>query len=355
MPIKISKMIVHKLNVNNALPILNNKCVDLTNKKLEAALPFFKKHITNSRKQGSMKSCQFNDLDDNSVRKSMTKIIESLGNNSFEEIFIEESRHQTLRLAERIRKSTSRSDGSLFVILYESNDRQYIGYLKMDPNDGVQILEDLTIEVREDMLPSINEKLHKSALIELKEYRENEFHLRILDKQQGDKEPAQFFIEKFLNAIELSSNKNMTRYIQSQLSYSFDQLIGEENVPVLDNILRVNFMQKEEFNIDIDLEPIIRPLLKETFKTLDLKDSISDFKDQILKVYPDADFTFKPDVESIKEMIFRTPDKNVEVKFSPELVMNEDYFIKHKDNGDVIISLKNGIGAELTEVPTRRR
>lgn len=353
MTLIISKIIVHKLNINNPLPILNDTCIDLSNTELQEALLFFQNHIMNSRKQGAMKRCQFADIEDNSIRKSMTKIIEVQDTDELDGIFIEESRWLTKRLAERIRHSSSRSDGSLFVILYQDNEKKFVGLLKMDPNDGVQVNADLSITVRRDMLPSINEKLHKSALIELKEYRENEFHLFVLDKQKGLNE-ARYFMEYFLNAKELSSDKNMTKFIQSEIVNSFDQLIETASKPKLNSELRKRFLEQDRFDIDTDLEPILRPLLKESFRNLDLTDSISDFKDKILQVYPDAQFNFVPDEDVVKEVIFRTPNKNVELRFSPTLSFYDDYFIEREPNGDVIVTLKNGIGSELDQVHTRR-
>ncbi|EKQ3623222.1 nucleoid-associated protein, partial [Enterococcus faecalis] len=245
--------------------------------------------------------------------------------------------------------------GSLFILLYEDDNSTFLGLLKMDPNDGVQIHDDLSIEVRKDMLPSINEKLHKSALIELKEYKENEFHLYVLDKQQGVNEPAKYFIEYFLNAIELASDKNLTKYIQAEISSSFDQLIPAENIPYLNNNLKHAFIKKETFDIDVDLEPILKPLLHNSNEDLDLTESIEAFKDKILKTYPDATFKFKPDEVSVKEIIYRTPDKSVEIKFDPSLELGEDYAVDHEKNGDTIIKLFNGVGIDLKEVPTRRK
>ncbi|TPE00255.1 nucleoid-associated protein [Enterococcus sp. PF-2] len=354
MTLIISKMIVHKLNINNPLPILNDTCIDLSNTELQEALPFFQKHIMNSRRQGAMKRCQFADIEDNSIRKSMTKIIEVQDTCELDEIFIEESRWLTRRLAERIRSSSSRSDGSLFVVLYQDNEKKFVGLLKMDPNDGVQVNADLSIKVRKDMLPSINEKLHKSALIELKEYRENEFHLFVLDKQKGINDPARYFMEYFLNAKELSSARNMTKLIQSEIDNSFDQIIEVASKPKLNSELRKRFLEQDRFDIDTDLEPILRPLLKESFRDLDLTESISDFKDKILQVYPDAQFNFAPDEDAVKEVIFRTPNKNVELRFSPTLIIEDDYLIEPRPNGDVVVTLKNGIGIELEQVHTRR-
>ena len=355
----IKRIIAHKLNILNKLPILSERCIDLNSDGISAALPFFEKHIMNTRKQSSMKNCQFLSINDNTVRKSMSTILDSINKDNFEEVFIKESRNNTIRLASLIRSSSSASDGSLFVIYYENSGLPYIGFLKMDPNDGVQVNDDLTISVQKDMLPSINEKLHKSALILLKEYRKDELHLMVLDKQQGAKEPAQFFLNQFLNATELASDKNMTRFIQSQLPVSFNQIIEVENVPILGGKIRKLFLEKsereEEFDLDTDLEPIIKPLLKSSFKDLDLTESISDFKESVLKVYSDASFSFYPDADVVKEIIFRNEERSVELRFSPELEINEDYTIEHKDNGDTVITLKNGIGEELEEVTPRRR
>jgi len=80
-------------------------------------------------------------------------------------------------------------------------------------------------------------------------------------------------------------------------------------------------LEQDRFDIDTDLEPILRPLLKESFRDLDLTESISDFKDKILQVYPDAQFNFAPDEDAVKEVIFRTPNKVVKLKNIKESVL----------------------------------
>lgn len=355
MAIELEKIIVHKLNIKKERPILAEQCINLEDDNLKEVLPFFIRHISNSKDQGSMRKCQFKAIDDNVIRKQMTILFDNLSSDTFENIFINESRELAKQLSKKIKKSTSTSDGSLFVIKYKDNTKDMLGLLKMDPNDGVQVNKNLTITVQKDMLPSIKEKLHKSALIELKEYRINEFHLNVLDKQQNTNDPAKFFMDNFLNACELSSDRNITKYIQSEIYNSFDSIININKKPKLINELKRSFLEKEKFDVDVDLEPILRPVLKDSFKDLDLTDNLSDFKKSIRKRYPDAQFSFNPDVEAVKHAVYRTPDKNVELVFSPDLTLEEDYLIDHKTNGDVLITLKNGIGDELTLQPTRGR
>lgn len=344
MAIEFKKIIAHKLNINENLPILGDACIDLEQDGIDKALPFFEKHIDNSKRQGAIKHCQFKDIDDNFVRKSMTKLIDGDKKENLEEIFIEVSRELALGLAKRIRESTSKSDGSLFVIWYNNEEEELIGILKMDPNDGVQINDDLSITVHEHMLPSINEKLHKSALIYLQEYRTNEKHLLVLDKQQGTKEPAQFFMELFLNAQELSSNRMMTEYVQTEIVSGFDLLV--ENVATFENRVKKRLATGERFDLDADLEPLLKASLRSEFETLDLTESIEEFKDRILRKQPDAPMSFEPEIKAINDTIFVTPDKSIEMKFSPTLEIGTDFTIVETGE-EVVVTINRGHGHGL--------
>ncbi|MGY3778020.1 nucleoid-associated protein [Isobaculum melis] len=350
--IEFKKMIAHKLNVKNALPILSGSCIDLEHEDIQLALPFFEKHINNSRNQSSIKRCQFEAIEDNVVRKSMSLLVDAIENDEYEDIFIQESKNLALNLSKRIKDSTSTSDGTLFVLSYRNGENDLIGLLKMDPNDGVQINDDLTITVHKQMLPSINEKLHKSALIYLKEYKKNEEHLLVLDKQQGVNEPAKFFIENFLNAKELSSDKKMTLYVQSKLSSEFDQII--DNIIEFDVQVKNKLATCKKFNIDSDLETLLRQNLRPEFETLDLSPSIEEFKVSLLKEQPDAVFEFTPELDYVNENVFRTPDKKVEFRFAPTLELEKDFTIQEV-NEEVIITIKNGRGHGLEPIKSRRR
>ncbi|UQF71803.1 nucleoid-associated protein [Vagococcus lutrae] len=352
--IKIKYMIVHKLNIKNPNPILRNECIEHTNSKLSKALDFFEKHLKNVEMQSSTRRCQFDNLENNVISKRIADIINA-SMDTKEETFIRESKEMTITLSRLMRQSSSTSDGSLFIILYEENEQEYIGLLKMNLNDGVRVNDDLSIDVFEEMLPSTNEKLHKSAIILLKEYNKDELHLKVLDKQASEKEPAKFFMINFLNAKELADNKNTTLYLQSEIPNYFLDKIEPKDMPTLSVKLRNRFSEGREFDIDSDIEPIVKPLLKKEYENIDMSIIIKPFKEQALKKYTDISFKFIPDVDVVKEIVYRSNNNFFEMKLAPDLSINNDYVIEKKSNGDVLITLKNGIGNGLEIIPVRGR
>ena len=57
MTIELERIIVHKLNIKKDRPILADHCINLEDESLKEVLPFFIKHISNSKDQGSMRRC----------------------------------------------------------------------------------------------------------------------------------------------------------------------------------------------------------------------------------------------------------------------------------------------------------
>jgi len=138
MPIEISKMIAHKLNINGGLPILSDRCIEIDSlEKPEEALDFFVTHIEKSRGNGFVKKCQFSNLDDQAttIKNRIMNIIANIEDpEKLDEVFVNESIEITRKLARIMQNSSSKSDGSLFVILYSIDGQNFIGLIKMDPS-----------------------------------------------------------------------------------------------------------------------------------------------------------------------------------------------------------------------------
>jgi len=291
----IHKMIVHQLNLSENAPILSDSIIDLDSiANAEDALNFFKKHIKINRTQSATKKSKFKVGNAYIVKNSAMEIAKNINSESIDETFITESRRIAEHFANSIRGKSS-SDGSVIVLLYTYYDKNYLGILKMDPNLGIEIVDNdgnLSIKVHTNILPSIKEKLHKSAFIILKSSYdtisdsqedatesiqsldeiaytteddselsdtnedkddevedgdeveeddesedeveednlvEDDFDLFILDKQQNKSEVAKFFMNDFLACIEVANNDNLTEIIQKNIIGIFEELIIVEN------------------------------------------------------------------------------------------------------------------------------
>ncbi len=354
MNIEISKIIVHKLNLNGVKPIYSNKCIDLDSvDDIDDALEYFKTHIMNSRKQSFMKRCQFQDLTANTVLNDVKELVEVIENTeAFENLFIEKSKKMTKKLFSNMKSTSSKSDGSLFILYYSIDGDNYIGILKLDPNTGIEIDDNLTIKVRKSMLPSINEKLHKLAFILVKnEYVENDLHLYILDRQKGNNETAKYFMEQFLNARELSNSSILTKEVEKEIINGYQKLIPRANWPKFSNSITKIFLSGKEINLEEDLPKWVRPFLSENEKDMDLTAQTQEISENILSKYPDAIMKFVPEVDLKKPTIYQSKDKEIEIRISKDI---DDKLItiteEDPNTGDFVLTVKRVLDIRNTKL-----
>ena len=226
-------------------------------------------------------------------------------------------------------RNKSSSDGSVFILLYTFNGTRNIGILKMDPNLGIEVNPDLSLTVRSNMLPSVKERLHKSAFIILQNnFNDNKTHLYALDRQQTIDEPAKYFMHDFLEAIERANNDNLTTELQREIKKEIcANIVSPEKIAKFNYKLNAKFLTNEQFNLEEDLPVLTRELLPEGYP---IEQSISTVKETVLKKYPDATFTFVPNPKKVKENIYKSDSHNVTIKIDSEIPDNLYQF--HIDN-----------------------
>ncbi|EGO9051628.1 nucleoid-associated protein [Enterococcus faecalis] len=345
----ISKMIAHKLNLDGSGPILASSIINID--ELEGdkeALDFFETHIMQSRGQGYVKKCQFLDIQHNTVKLNVEKIILNLENQAIiDQVFIEESQKLAIKLRKRITQTSSRSDGSLFVLLYSIDGENYIGILKMDPDTGIEVNDDLSISVRKDMLPSKRERLHKAALIICKEeYFEGELHLFALDRQKGSNEPAKYFINDFLNAKILPDNENLTSEYQKELFATFKDILPQDLLMEFNNRVKQTFSTGKYFTIEDSFEPLIRDLLPEDSRDMDLEGYKRDITRDMVKKFSTEVTGFYPVKARINPTIFQSSDRSIEIKIAPDA--DETVYEKEfKEDGTFVLTVYSD--AEIEE------
>lgn len=331
MVIEISKMIAHKLNLTGSNCILSDSCINLDNlDNAENALAFFKEHIENMRDYGYTRSCCFESGRVNTIRDFMGEITEALENpDVLEGVFVEKSKKMARKLRNIMMSTSSTSDGSLFVLLYSTDGNNYIGILKMDPNTGIEITDQLNIIVRPEMLPSPKERLHKSALIKmLGEYETNEVHLFTLDRQRGNSEPAKYFMTDFLQARELANDRNLTLQYQSAIFTEFEDVIPPERFPIFSNEFKRTLSTGNAINIDEDIPRIIRETVPE-LRDADFTENVRRVLASVRVKYPDATSNFDPDPKKVRPTIYKSYDKSIEITISPDV--DEDWYTEEYD------------------------
>lgn len=322
MSIEISKMIVHKLNIKGNLPILSDSCIDIESlEDTQEALDFFVTHIEQSKNQGFVKKCQFWDLNDNTVKKSIENIIEKIENSEeLEAVLIEESKKMALKFAKLIRGTASKSDGSLFFLLYTVEGKNSIAIMKMDPDTGIEVRDDLSIMVRKDMLPSKREKLHKAAFIKcLDQYNSNQLHLFALDRQKSSEEPAKYFMESFLNVKVLPDDENLTIEYQKTMTKTFQEVLPDNVFMEFSQRLKRRFQEERYFTLEDDFPPLIRDLLPSEEQDSDLNYYMDIVKHDLRKKHPGEVTGFMPVAEKINNDVYRTRDKGIEITINKNI------------------------------------
>lgn len=337
--IEIQKIIVHNLNLSGSHPIFSDSLINFSEiDEIDEVLKFFKKHIETTRFQGHTKQCKFTSNISNNLKSYVINIydkFQEMGDTEeFEAHFIENSRLIADHLARSMR-GKSPSDGSVFILLYSMDNISYIGILKMDPNTGIQINENLKLEVFPQMLPSVKEKLHKSAFVKFtNDFQNQEVDLFALDKQQSKDEPAKYFMSGFLEAIEKANSENMTKAIEKETTTEICSLIESgSDRSKFSYKLKQKLLSGEEFNLDDDLPTLAREFFEPGFS---FDECLSTIKRNISVKYPDATFEFIPAVEKVKELEFKSIDKSVTIKIDANLTEEMYSYYTDEETGETI-------------------
>lgn len=348
--VEILKMIVHDLNLSGPRPRLSSLPIDLNAiADVDTALDFFIKHISNNRTQSTTKRCYFDPSPANFVKQGVSRLsieYNSHGlSNDFDRILIEESQRIVSSLRNHM-EGKSRSTGSLFTLLYRQKGEHFIGLLKMDPNNGIKVNDDLTITVVKDLIPSPDEKLHKSAFIKLRnEFTGTDLHLFVLDRQQSAENTAKFFMRDFLNAHEIANDTNLTSVAEKAIKREFLRLIPADKKLSFNEKLKKTLYSGEAFDTDRDLPSLVSGFFEDDY---DFGPIVQKVKDSIHAEFPDATFTFKPDPSVVKPTVFKTRNNEVVITVQNNISRGVELDWNYDDEGNFIIKI-NRDHLEITQ------
>ncbi|GFZ93947.1 hypothetical protein GCM10008018_45520 [Paenibacillus marchantiophytorum] len=345
--IAISKLIAHDLALDKASPKTYQQLMELSQIPSEV-LDFFSKHISNSVIAKQIRACTFTHKEA-AVLLNCNEIARNPDDN---QLFINNSINMTQLLFNVMKASSSRSSGTLIFILYNDLDTglPYLAILKMDPNKAIQIdRTNYKFVIQEDILPSINEKLHKCAFIKLSPTLwDDDFHLKVLDKQQVTGEVSKYFLLSFLESRAVIDNKVMTELVSVNLvEYAIQEKIIQTQSEIVNFNAKVDRLLSNGSDIDLDRD------LDSLFKTYvkgdaDRGDKIDGFKQRLVQKRENVMFEFVAEKKPTIAM-FADVDSSIKIQF-PLQDMNTKVFLdyKHEEDGSVttIIKLK---GVELKE------
>ncbi|CZR96227.1 37-kD nucleoid-associated bacterial protein [Clostridioides difficile] len=323
----IHKFIIHVLDKNSDTPILN----DFEGKVSQDMDLFFQKKINKVSRDNDIRKAVFNDYSNNLIKKCCEQIIYD------ENSFLSNSKEIAAYLFEIMKVNATLESCDLAICLYSQKDEKKVAILKLDYNKSythsISFEDDkFNIQMSTNEVNIQETKAIKIGAIIGLSGMNDEYHLRVLDKDAEKEETNSKFVTEFLNATKIKDDKYKTKVFKGLVDafianlYS-DMKQGEDVRSILLYMLR----EKQKLDINEFTEIAIKE---------DLKDS---FKYHVEEKGLDGSFNIdKKWVEkNLKNRHIKT-DTGIEIKGKMDDF--EDfmkYGIRHNGNGTVDIIIKN--------------
>lgn len=244
----------------------------------------------------------------------------------------------------QIMQNVSNSNGSVFVAHIEIIDEPYILFLKLDPKEAVQIdLETLNLNTIENILPDASSRVQKCALIRMN-YNPLEENVYVLDRQ-SDGEPAKFFMETFLQATPIASDKKKTKMLMKELYEKIAESINEEQTPHLQKVIDEEFENGKYIELDASVhniyEAIAPPENRNDFVEQGAKLFIDEFTDR----NPDFTPTFEVKRDDL-HVVYKSGEGEVLFRYDKRL---ENIDVHHDQvNGTYTITIRDADKIDFT-------
>ena len=180
--------------------------------------------------------------------------------------------------------------------------------------------------------------MHKSAFIKLDEKLfAEESHLYVLDKQQKMDGISKFFLEAFLNAKEVNSDKKTTAFFNTAVM----EVARSEKVPNMFAIAKKvsdSMTEGKYIKVDSMLEEVLHDFIP---GEEDRFDFIERVKQQMKKKNEDVQFEFTVEKEKEAISFLHNDDKSIQLRFKSILLGTDVFYDEEEDeDGNKFIVLK---------------
>ena len=313
----IHKFIIHVLDKNSDTPILN----DFEGRVSQDIEAFFQKKISKVSRDNDIRTAVFNDYSNNLIKKCCEQIIYD------ESSFLNNSKEIAAYLFDVMKLNATLESCDLAICLYSQKDEKKVAILKLDYNKSYTH----SIEFKDDKFNIQETKTVKIAALVGLSGMNDEYHLRVLDKDAEKEEANSKFVTEFLNATKVKDDKYKTKmfkaFVDSYIAHLYSDMKQGEDVR---GMLLYMLREKQKLDIDEFADKAIKD---------DLKDS---FKDHIEEKGIESFNIDKKWVEkNLKNRHIKT-DTGFEIKGKMDDF--EDfmkYGIRHNGNGTIDIVIKN--------------
>ena len=260
----IHKFIVHVLDKNSDVPILN----DFEGKINPEVDKFFQKIIKRVTKDDDLRKGVFKNYNDNVVRNCCEQIIYD------ENTFLENSKEIAAYLFDIMKINSELESCDLAICLYTVKDEKYVAILKLDYKKlythSIEFVDEkfnIQMVANEIGIPETGRQ-KQCALIGVSGMND-EYQLRLLDKDAEKEQIETKFVTDFLNAKKVEDDKYKTKVFKTTAENWITNAISDDMKKAEDirSMLNYTLKEKEEINVEEFVQNnIIDQDLKESFK-----------------------------------------------------------------------------------------
>lgn len=328
--IKMKRMAVTLLDMQQSRFVSASQTMDLTQLESDVYSEFFESYIDATMNSPKSVAGKFLDRD-NDILTKMNRYIEFTDDTHFLSLANDLSNKLY-----QIMQNVSSSNGSVFVAHLEMIGEEYILLLKLDPKDAVQIdLETLELSTIENILPDATSRVQKCALIRM-DYNPLEENVYVLDKQ-SDGEPAKFFLETFLQATPIASDKKKTKMLMKELYEKIGESMEDEEKPRLQRVIDDEFENGKYVVLDASVHNIYTAIAPENNQDDFVEQGAKLFINEFTDRNPDFTPTFEVKRDDLN-VLYKSAEGEIVFRYDKRL---DDKIEVHQDqvNGTFTITI----------------
>ena len=325
----IHKFIIHVLDKENDTPILN----DYEGRVSPEVDKFFQKVMNRVAKDDDLRKAAFKNYNDNLIKNCCEQIIYD------EDTFLQNSKEIAAYLFEVMKINAEIESCDLAICLYTVKDEKYVGIVKLDYKrlytHSIELLDEkFNIQMVSNEIGIPETGRQKQAAIVGANGINDEYHLKVLDKDAEKEGSESKFVSEFLHAEKIDDDKYKTKVFKNTAENWITNELSSDIKKAEDVRSMLNYTLKEKQEINV------QDFIENNIKDEELKES---FKEHMEDKGLEESFNIdKKWVEKkLKKRSIRT-DNGFDIKGN--LSDFEDpmkYSVRQNENGSIDIVIKN--------------
>ncbi|CEK35434.1 nucleoid-associated protein,37-kD nucleoid-associated bacterial protein [[Clostridium] sordellii] len=242
----INKYITHVLDKESDVPILN----DFEGKISQNVDKFLQKSIKKVSRDSDLRKAVFKNYNDNLIKNCCESIIYD------ESTFVENSKEIAAYLFDVMRVNAELESCDLVICLYTAKDEKYVSILKLDYrktyNHNIEFENDkLNIRmVQNEIAIPENSKIKQATIVGVNGIND-EYQLRVLDKDSEKEEIESKWITEFLNIEKIKDDTYKTKVFKKASETWITNALSTDIKQAEDARSVLNYILKEKDYIDI--------------------------------------------------------------------------------------------------------